>query len=266
MDNASNNEDVFETETAPNDFFDTEHEQTLCRPSEANFTILCDKYSWHIDKETLCKRSEYFDLACNGPYLEATQSHMTLHDDDPDAVHDMLTYLMYDSYGPAFVDSAVDTHIAACDIADKYMLPGLQSYAVASFKECMMEMWESGTPFDPASDFAEVVERVYEDPRGLWEDPLKKALRIVTTVRLVQMLPGSRSEHEPRVDWSAQWGELGGSSTRPDAPRFMSDFWGSDSKLCGWWFKTGFPGLRFEIGRGEHGQAEGRVSCWVNEL
>ena len=271
MDNITNNEDVFEAETAPTDlYFETEHEQTLCLPHAANFTILYDKHSWHVNKEVLCRRSKYFDLACNGPYLEATQSHMTLHDDDPDAVHDMLTYLMYDSYGPAFVDSAVDTHIAACDMADKYMLPGLQSCAVASFKECMFQIWPERTPYDSTSAFAEVVERVYEDDRGLWKDPLKEALRIVTTVRLVQMLPISwqtdRSEREPEADWSAQWGEVGGSSTRPDAPRFMADFWGSGSKLCGWWFKTGFPGLRFEIGRRKYGKAEGRVSCWVNEL
>jgi hypothetical protein len=179
MDNATINEDIFfEAETVPADlYFDPEHEQTLCLPHAANFTILCDNHSWHINKEVLCRRSKYFDLACNGPYLEATQSHMILHDDDPDAVHDMLTYLMYDSYGPAFADSAVDTHIAACDMADKYMLPGLQRLAVAEFKECMFQIWPESTPYDSTSAFAKVVERVYEDTRGLWEDPLKEALR-----------------------------------------------------------------------------------------
>ena len=66
----------------------------------------------------------------------------------------MLTYLKFDSCGPAFVDSAVDTHIAACDIADKYMLPGLQSDAVAHLKDCVKQMWVAGTPCDPTSALA----------------------------------------------------------------------------------------------------------------
>lgn len=161
----------------------------LVLPPGTALTIYCDNRSWRVHREALCLRSKYFDLACNGPFQEALQDHMILHGDDPDAVHDMLTYLMFDSYGSAFVDSAVDTHIAACDIADKYMLPGLQSSAIAESKECMFQMWEEGTPYDPTSAFAEVVELVYEDPRDLWDDPLKQALRAVTVHRLVQMLP-----------------------------------------------------------------------------
>jgi len=239
-------------------------------PPGTPFTIHCEERSWRVHKEALCLHSKYFALACNGPFLESTQTHLTLHDDSPSAVHDMLTYLMYASYGPAFASSAVETHIAACDIADKYMLPGLQALAVLEFKKCVREMWAKGTPYDPTGEFAGVVERVYEDPRGLWEDPLKEALRLVAVLRLVQMLPvGWRKErcvHGPPCKWLAQWGEVAGSRVEPDVQRFLADFWGSNSKLYGWWFKTGFPGMMFERGWEGNGEEEGRVSRWVYEL
>ena len=118
-------------------------------------------------------------------------------------------------------------------------------------------MWIEGTAYDPNSAFAGVVERVYEDPRGVWEDALKGALRRTALVRLVQVLSG---------EWLAQWGEVGGRDGEVDAPRFLADFWGSRSKLRGWWFKSGFPGMRFEEGWGGNGQEEGRVSRWVYEV
>ena len=272
MDNAANNQDIFEPEdNLPNYVVDEPPcDLMLALPPGTALTIHSGNRSWRVHREALCSRSKYFDLACNGPFQEAHQDHMTLHDDDPDAVHDMLSYLMFNSYGPAFVDSAADTHIAACDIADKYMLPGLQSLAVAEFKECMFHMWEERTPYDPTSAFAEVVDRVYEDPRDLWDDPLKQALRVVTGLRLVQMLPPrwqkEKCEHDgPPTEWLAQWGEVAGTDVEPDAPRFLADFW-SNSKLYGWWFKTGFPGMMFERGWGGNGESEGRVSCWVYEL
>lgn len=273
MDNAANNEVVFKAETDPGNYQVDEPpcDLMLALPPGTALTIHSDNRSWRVHREKLCLRSKYFDLACNGPYQEASQDQIFLHGDDPDAVHDILTYLMFDSYGPAFVDSAVDTHIAACDVADKYMLPGLQSEAIAEFKECMFQMWEERTPYDPTSAFAEVVERVYEDPRDLWDDPLKQALRAVTVHRLVQMLPPrwhkERCERdEPPTEWLAQWGKVAGTLVEPDAPRFLADFWGDNSKLYGWWFKTGFPGMMFERGWGGNVEMEGRVSCWVYEL
>ncbi|GAB7328017.1 hypothetical protein MBLNU13_g00071t3 [Cladosporium sp. NU13] len=264
MDNTPNIEVVFEAENSlANDQVDAPCDLMLALPPGTALIIRSDDRSWRVHKEALCMRSKYFDLACNGPFPEASQDHMTLHDDEPDAVHDMLTYLMFDSYGPAFVDSAVDTHIAACDIADKYMLPGLQSLAVANFKECMFRMWEERTSYDPTSAFAEVVERVYEDPRDLWDDPLKQALRAFTVLRLVQMLPPrwqkQKYEHDdPPNEWLAQWGEVAGTRVEPDAPRFLADFWGDNSKLYGWWFKNGFPGMMFERGWRGNEQEEGR--------
>ena len=269
----ANNQEVFETETTlantPNGL---KHHQMFALSPETPITLHCDNRSlrvdftihsatrsWRVNRGTLCQRSKYFDIACNGPFQEATQDYPVLHDDDPDAVHDMLSYLMTNSYGPAFTASAtaVDTHIAACDIADKYMLSGLLSSAVSEFTDCVEQMWIKGTAYDPDSAFAEVVERVYEDPRGVWEDALKAALRRTAVVRLVQVLPG---------DWLAQWGEVGGRDGEVDAPRFLADFWGSRSKLRGWWFKSGFPGMRFEEGLGGNGQEEGRVGRWVYEV
>lgn len=272
MDSFAKNEKFFNAENylADHHNFDIPCDLMLALPPGMALTIHSANRSWRVHREALCLRSKYFDLACNGPFQEALQDHMFLHDDDPDAVHDMLSYLMFDSYGPAFVDSAVDTHMAACNIADKYMLPGLQSEAVAQFKQCMWQIWAKGTPYDPTSEFAEVVDRVYEDPRELWDDPLKQALRIVTVLRLVQMMPvcwqKEKCRHEPPDEWLAQWGEVAGTRAEPDAPRFLAEFWGSNSKLYGWWFKTGFPGMMFERGWEGYGGEEERLSCWVYEL
>ena len=94
--------------------------------------------------------------------------------------------------------------VAACDIADKYMLPGLQSSAVVEFKECMFQMWEQGTPYDPTSAFAEVVERVYEDPRDLWDDPLKQALRIAATGGDDEALAAALAETEASCEGESE--------------------------------------------------------------
>ncbi|KAM0706019.1 hypothetical protein Q7P35_007379 [Cladosporium inversicolor] len=270
MDALENIEDFFNAENNLSDYnVDIPCDLMLALPPGTALTIHSANRSWRVHREALCLRSKYFDLACNGAFQEASQDHMFLHDDDPDAVHDMLSYLMFNSYGPAFVDSAVDTHMVACDIADKYMLPGMQAEAAAEFKQCMLHVWAKETPYDPTSEFAKVVERVYEDSRELWDDPLKEALRNVTTVRSVQMLPSnwqaSRKERGPPIERQAQWGQVTERRGEPDAPRFMADFWGSNSKLYGWWFKTGSPGIWFESGRDKWGEAEGRVSCWVRE-
>ena len=117
---------------------------------------------------------------------------MTLHQDNPNAVHDMLTYLMYDSYSPAFVHSALETHIATHNIADKYLLTDLQDLVALNLKQRAEYAWPKGTAYDPTSAFAAAVDMVYEEKyaSALWQNPLKQALRKVTTLRLVQALPG----------------------------------------------------------------------------
>ena len=69
---------------------------------------------------------------------------------------------------------------------------------------------------------------MYEDPRDLWDDPLKQALRAVTVLRLFQMLPPrwqkEKCEHdEPPNEWLVQWRKVAGTRVEPDAPRFLAD-------------------------------------------
>lgn len=96
---------------------------------------------------------------------------------------------MYDSYGPAFIYGALETHIANYDIADKYVLPSLKAEAVRQFSTSAYHAWPAGTAYDPASDFAAAVDVVYEDESELREDPLKRALRSTAILRLLQALP-----------------------------------------------------------------------------
>jgi hypothetical protein len=263
-------EDAFEADTAlANHDVDTKHVVILALPHAVDFTIHSGNRSWGVHKATLCKRSIYFNLACNGPFQEATQDQMTLHEDDPSAVHDMLTYLMYDSYGPAFVHSPLETHIATHDIADKYLLPDLQNLAVLNFTDRVKSAWPKGTAYDPTSAFAAAVEMVYGNKYAneLRKHRLKQALRITATVRLVQALANCWQQRwwktEPPTLELARWGNVGGTFAEPDAPEFMADFWGN-GKLYGWWFQAGFPGMRYVDEEGELGQ-EGSVGCWVYE-
>jgi len=269
MEPTASNENAIGTDTALADFLIYSRPgqiSTLPGPHAADFTIHSGTQSWRVHRETLCKRSVYFSSICDGPFKEATQNHSTLHDDDPNAVHDMVTYLIYDSYGPAFTYSALETHIANYDIADKYLLSSLKAGTVRQFSTSAYHAWPTGTVYDPASDFAAAVDVVYEDASELREDPLKRALRSIAILRLLQALPKcwqqARCEHDPPKEWMVQWGTVPGGVAEPDVPRFMVDFWKEGSKIYGWWFKSGFPGMRFKRGRGGEG---GKVSCWVYE-
>jgi hypothetical protein len=155
-------EDVFGAHTTFGNI-ETKHVVTLALPHATDFTIHCGNRSWRVSRARLCNKSAYFKLACNGPFSEAAQDHMTLHGDDPNAVHYMLPYLMHDSYSPAFVQSALETHIATQNIADKYLLPDLQDLAALILKQCAEYAWPRGAAYDPTSAFAGAVELMYED-------------------------------------------------------------------------------------------------------
>jgi len=108
----------------------------------------------------------------------------------------------------------------------------------------------------------------HEYASELKQDPLKQALRTVATIRLVDVLPPLWQHHQwqyvPPSSELAHCGNVGGTFAEPDAPDFMADFWGN-GKLFGWWFKAGFPGLRYEKGQRQAGDKDG-LGYWVYEL
>jgi len=98
---------------------------------------------YHAHRAILASESKYFRNAFTGPFKEATESVMEMHDDDPDLFPLMLRYIYDGEYrvrstkGITEYDDALqqimEDHISLYQLGDKYMLPSLQEKALHEF-------------------------------------------------------------------------------------------------------------------------------------
>ena len=132
------------------------------KPHVADATVRCRTRSWHVHKAIVCNRNKFFNASLNSKftvrlsyhqlgllllrmmYQESATCDVSLDDDDPMAVHDLLFYLY--TLGPPYLNEMVKSdHDQAWNLVvtgDKYDAEPLKEVA---FKY-LTKFWESTIP------------------------------------------------------------------------------------------------------------------------
>ena len=141
-----------------------------------DLTIKTDDTEYQVHRAVVCMRSKFFAAACIGPWKEAKDLLITLHDDDMNALDSMFEYLYTGRYGENFIDEALavrssvrrlfpdtlhspsDTSqpsivptfpvldLAVYAVADKYDIPDLLEYASRKVEEG--EYWKNASGYE----------------------------------------------------------------------------------------------------------------------
>ncbi|GIZ36721.1 hypothetical protein CKM354_000018800 [Cercospora kikuchii] len=110
---------------------------------DENYSDVTIEYSgrqYRGHKAVLCTRSEYFDRLCgkNSQFAESTQKVIKLEEDDATAVERMIVHLYGGPYVPSTTkDNEWQFHAEITRVADKYLVPGLKSKALAKCIELL---------------------------------------------------------------------------------------------------------------------------------
>ncbi|KAF1849528.1 uncharacterized protein K460DRAFT_429052 [Cucurbitaria berberidis CBS 394.84] len=92
---------------------------------------------YHAHKAVLCGHSGWFMKALTGPFMEASDPTIEIHDDNPEDFEAMLRYLYTMHYEPdediLYVDRGFFTPSGLYILADKYNVDGLAMRALETF-------------------------------------------------------------------------------------------------------------------------------------
>ncbi|CAK1360758.1 hypothetical protein CB0940_03787 [Cercospora beticola] len=115
---------------------------------DENYSDVTIEYSgrqYHGHKAVLCTRSEYFDRLCgrNSQFAESTRKVIKLEEDDATAVERMIVHLYGGPYVPSTMkDNEWQFHAEITRVADKYLVPGLESKALVKCVELLAAIVE----------------------------------------------------------------------------------------------------------------------------
>ncbi|MCJ1398716.1 hypothetical protein MMC11_001917 [Xylographa trunciseda] len=150
----------------------------------SDFTVKCGAKTWRIHRAIVCSRSKYFKKVCDGDFKvrlsppvvsaskivpkEAREAILTLEDEDPDLIEEMLVYLYTMQYPqtPSGLRKAKDMVLDAkmYGIADKYDLPDMKQKVLKAF-EPLLALYPSDPLFTEAATY--VYRMTIDTDRGL---------------------------------------------------------------------------------------------------
>ncbi|MCJ1438124.1 hypothetical protein MMC27_007511 [Xylographa pallens] len=152
----------------------------------SDFTVKCGTKTWRIHRAIVCSRSKYFKRACDGDFKEAREAILTLVDEDPALIEEMLLYLYTMQYPqtPLSLRKAKDMVLDAkmYSIADKYDLPDLKQKALKAFRP-LLALHHSDPLFTEAASY--VYGMTIDSDRGL-RDLVKSLVWEERTVMLAR--------------------------------------------------------------------------------
>ena len=138
--------------------------------SLATFILKCEHKAWKFHPAVLCKKSKFFEKACESTFKEGLEKTITLHEDEPEIIHCMWLWCYGQDYLRDFHSESeplshakravIDAELYA--IADKYDVEGLKEAASREL-ELHLETALFGVRKDPKdlSDVLEAVEMGY---------------------------------------------------------------------------------------------------------
>ncbi|KAI1265852.1 hypothetical protein F5Y18DRAFT_383675 [Xylariaceae sp. FL1019] len=159
----------------------------------ADVTVECGDKEWHLHRNILVSRCVYFSKGLTGPFKEASEQKITIHDQDPQHVYWLIYYIYTTRAAPDLVAllqndaTCLSACVALLNVADFFLLDALCTIAVNLAQEYLLKHLKGFQTClrdpDPAADLdklmsAEFQTSFFEAVALTYESPSKQLQRI----------------------------------------------------------------------------------------
>ncbi|KID80733.1 uncharacterized protein G6M90_00g006360 [Metarhizium brunneum] len=112
----------------------------------SDLLLACEDEKMPVHKIIVCPQSPVIDKACNGPFKERETGIYEIKDASIDTVRSMIDYMYTRQYSPTTQPDSVEPsgasypivfHARMFELADKYMVVGLQTLAASEFNKAI---------------------------------------------------------------------------------------------------------------------------------
>ncbi|KAK4502369.1 hypothetical protein PRZ48_005794 [Zasmidium cellare] len=128
----------------------------------SDLTIHCGNRTWRVHRVVVCAHSSVFEARCSGDIERALTQVISLRDDDPEAVHEMLCHMYTESFGNQACEAPADQGLAISlrvyALATKYNILSLVRRAAQQFTTQAADKWQS-------VEFAHAIKAIYSQGR-----------------------------------------------------------------------------------------------------
>ncbi|KID85510.1 BTB/POZ domain protein [Metarhizium guizhouense ARSEF 977] len=112
----------------------------------SDLLLVCEDEKMPVHKIIVCPQSPVIDKACNGPFKERGTGIYEIKDASIDTVRPMVEYMYTGQYSlttqpdsgePCGASYSIVFHARMFELADKYMIAGLQTLAASEFNKAL---------------------------------------------------------------------------------------------------------------------------------